>query len=110
MAHPAASPGGRGAPGRTRRSAPHWCRGLRVHHLLFIAFTVVSAVPITVLALWEERSSYQHELQSVRERYLLVARNLAVTISRNVRDLKAAFTVVFESGGLDSPVPGLPTC
>jgi hypothetical protein len=78
-----------------------------MQHLLFLAFLVVAAVPIIVLALWEERTSYQHELDSVRERHLLVARNLTSTMSRYVRDVKAAFTVVFESGALDKPIPGL---
>ncbi|HEY2621322.1 MAG TPA: ATP-binding protein [Acetobacteraceae bacterium] len=78
-----------------------------MHHLLFLGFLVVAAVPIIVLALWEEQTSYQHELDSVRERHLLVARNLTSTMSRYVRDVKAAFTVVFESGALDKSIPGL---
>ena len=81
--------------------------GIRMHHLLFLAFIIVAAVPIIVLALWEERTSYQHELDSVRERHLLVARNLTTSMSRYIRDVKAAFTVVFESGALDTPIPGL---
>src|SRR6478609_6377274 len=71
--------------------------GIRMHHLLFIVFTVVAAVPIAVLAVWEDKSSYYHEMESARERHLLVARNLTSTMSRYVRDVKAAFTVVFES-------------
>src|SRR5271166_5548674 len=64
--------------------------GIRMHHLLFIVFTVIAAVPITVLAIWENRTSYKLELESVRERHLLVARNLTSTMSRYVRDVKAA--------------------
>ena len=82
-------------------------RGLRMHHLLFLAFTLVAAVPVIVLSLWDERTSYQHELNSVRERHLLVARNLTSTMSRYVADVKAAFTVVFESNATDKPIPGL---
>ncbi|MEJ0019146.1 MAG: ATP-binding protein [Acetobacteraceae bacterium] len=81
--------------------------GIRMHHLLFAAFILVAAAPIGVLALWEQRTSYQHELDSVRERHLLVARNLTSTLSRYVRDVKAAFTVVFESGAVANPVPGI---
>ena len=80
---------------------------LRMHHVLFIAFTVVTAVPIGVLALWEGRTSFQNELDSVRERHLLVARNLTSTMSRYVKDLKAVFGVAIESGALDKPVAGL---
>jgi signal transduction histidine kinase/CheY-like chemotaxis protein len=94
-------------PGAVRRGIRRRQRGIRLHQLLFLAFIVVAAVPITVLALREEQTSYQHELDSVRERHLLVARNLTSTMSRYVRDVKAAFTVVFESGAMDRPIPGL---
>jgi len=81
---------------------------LRLHHLLFIAFTVVAAAPIAVLALWEGSTSFQNELDSVRERHLLVARNLTSTMSRYVKDLKSVFSVAIESGALEKPVAGLP--
>ena len=80
---------------------------LRMHHLLFIAFTLVAAAPIATLAIWEGRTSFQNELDSVRERHLLVARNLTSTMSRYVKDLKAVFGVAIESGALDRPVSGL---
>jgi signal transduction histidine kinase/ActR/RegA family two-component response regulator len=88
------------APGRAWFS-------LRMHHLLFIAFTLVAAVPIAVLALWEGSTSFQNEIDSVRERHLLVARNLTSTMSRYVMDLKAVFSVAIESGALETPVAGL---
>ncbi|HTB46285.1 MAG TPA: ATP-binding protein [Acetobacteraceae bacterium] len=81
--------------------------GVRLHHLLFLVFTLTAAVPIIVLALWEQRVAYQHELSSVRERHLLVARNLTMGLSRYVEDVKAAFSLAFESGGLRAQVPGL---
>ncbi len=95
-------PGAVTLPGRRRT----WL-SLRMHHLLFIAFTLVAAVPIAVLALWEGRTSFQNELDSVRERHLLVARNLTSTMSRYVKDLKAVFSVAIESGALAKPVAGL---
>ena len=79
----------------------------RMHHLLFLAFTLVAAVPVVVLALWEEQSSYQKELNSVRERHLLVARNLTSTMSRYVQDVKAAFSLAFARGNLATDVTGL---
>ncbi len=81
--------------------------GLRLEHLLFLAFTLIAAVPIGVLALWDQTVAYQHELTSVRERHLLVARNLTTGLSRYVEDVKAAFSLAFESGGLRTQVPGL---
>ena len=73
-----------GASGTPPVSAPRRWAGfsLRLHHLLFIAFTMIAGVPIAVLALWESSTSLQTELDSVRERHLLVARNLTSTMSR----------------------------
>jgi signal transduction histidine kinase/ActR/RegA family two-component response regulator len=92
---------------KRRRAPRRWGLGLRLHHLLFIGFTLVAGVPIAVLALWEGRTSFQNELDSVRERHLLVARNLTSTMSRYVKDVKAVFALTFESGALATPVPGL---
>ncbi|MDR3531743.1 MAG: ATP-binding protein [Rhodopila sp.] len=81
--------------------------GLRLHHLLFIAFTIIAGAPIAVLALWESNTSFQNELDSVRERHLLVARNLTSTMSRYVKDVEAVFGLAFESGALSHEVTGL---
>jgi signal transduction histidine kinase/ActR/RegA family two-component response regulator len=90
---------------------PHGIRRLlstvRLQQLLFLAFTLIAAVPIAALALWEQSVAYQHELSSVRERHLLVARNLTTGLSRYVEDVKGAFSLAFESGGLRTQVPGL---
>ncbi len=94
-------------PGAFQRVGKRLHNGLRMHRLLFLAFTLVAAVPVIVLSTWDERSSYHYELNSVRERHLLVARNLTSTITRYVTDVKSAFSVVFESGALQTPIPGL---
>jgi signal transduction histidine kinase/ActR/RegA family two-component response regulator len=83
-----------------------WFR-LRLHHLLFIAFTIIAGAPIAVLAWWEGNTAFQNELDSVRERHLLVARNLTSTMSRYVKDVEAVFGLTFESGALNHPVAGL---
>ncbi len=80
---------------------------LRLHHLLFIAFTLIAGVPIALLALWESNTSFQNELDSVRERHLLVAQNLTTTMSRYVRDVEAALALVFVTGAVETPFPGL---
>jgi signal transduction histidine kinase/CheY-like chemotaxis protein len=79
---------------------------LRLHHLLFIGFTLIAGAPILVLALWESATSFQTELDSVRERHLLVARNLTSTMSRYVRDAEGAFGLAFDSGAIANPVAG----
>jgi signal transduction histidine kinase len=89
------------------RAASRLGFGLRLHHLLFLAFTIVAGAPIVMLALWEGNISFQNELASARERNLLVARNLASAMSRYARDVEAAFGVAFASGALNQPTPDL---
>jgi signal transduction histidine kinase/CheY-like chemotaxis protein len=81
--------------------------GLRMQHLLFLGMLAVAAVPLATLDYWESRNSFQNEMDSVRERHLLVARNLTSTLSRYVTDVKAAFEVTLSSGALEHDVPGL---
>jgi HAMP domain-containing protein len=57
--------------------------------------------------MWERNTSFQNELDSIREQHLLVARNLTSTMSRYVKDVEAAFGMAFDSGALNRPVPGL---
>jgi signal transduction histidine kinase/FixJ family two-component response regulator len=78
-----------------------------MHQLLFVAFTLVAGVPIAVLAIWEGQTAFQNELDSVRERHLLVARNLTSTMSRYVKDLKATFPLAFTAESMRQPDPSL---
>ncbi|HVY17039.1 MAG TPA: ATP-binding protein [Rhodopila sp.] len=93
-----------GTKGDARRGSRF---GLRLHHVLFIAFTLIAGVPIVVLALWESSASFHNELDSVRERHLLVARNLTTTMSRYARDVEAVLNLVFDNGPITTPMPGM---
>jgi signal transduction histidine kinase/FixJ family two-component response regulator len=94
------------APGTGLRPQRLWAWP-RMHHLLFLAFTLVAGVPIAVLAIWEGQTAFQNELDSVRERHLLVARNLTSTMSRYVKDVKSSFILAFATGSLTKPTPGV---
>ena len=87
--------------------APRRWGGLRMHHLLVLAFTLVTAIPLAVLAIWEGKTAFQNEMESVRERHLLVARNLTSTMSRYVTDIKAVFSLAAATENLDAPPVGL---
>lgn len=102
---PQAQPNSEAAP--KTRSKRRLGFSLRLHHLLFVAFTLIAGVPITVLALWESNTSFQNELDSVRERHLLVARNLTTTMSRYVRDVESVLELTFDNTFLTTPMPGL---
>ena len=72
--------------------------GIRLQYLLFVALTAVAAIPVLTLDIWESQASFDREVDSVRERHLLVARNLTSTMSRYVVDIKAAFMVAIAPG------------
>ncbi len=103
-------PDGKPHPRPAGRNGPKSDKGflrLRMHHLLFLAFTLVTGTPIAMLAIWEARASVQNEVASVNVRHLLVARTLASTMSRYVRDLKSTFSIALDGGVLAAPPPGL---
>ena len=100
---PAAREASPGPAGDGARRRP----GLRLHHLLFLSFTLVAGLPIGVLALWEGSTSAEIELDSVNDRHLLIARDVTATVSRYIRDADAVFALTLESGALVHPVPGL---
>ena len=64
---------------------------LKLRVLLFVAFTLVSAVPVLMLAVWVQHSAYEKEIAAVREKHLIIARNLSAAISRYVQDVKSGF-------------------
>jgi hypothetical protein len=106
---PASAPSG--APGTAATPEPGWFGRLsarvRMHHVLFVAFTIVAAVPVGILDFWESRASFQREMDSVRERHLLVAKNLTSTLSRYVVDVAAVFDLALPGGQLNQDVAGL---
>ena len=81
--------------------------GIRLQYLLFVALTAVAAIPVLTLDIWESQASFDREVDSVRERHLLVARNLTSTMSRYVIDLKSAFMIAIAPGTLNPDTPGL---
>jgi signal transduction histidine kinase len=81
--------------------------GLRLHHLLFLAFMLVAGLPIAVLALWESSTSFHTEMDSVHDRHLPIARDVTATLSRYIRDVEAVFALTLDSGALTQPIGGL---
>ncbi|HET6233868.1 MAG TPA: ATP-binding protein [Acetobacteraceae bacterium] len=86
---------------------PRWRPRLGVRSLLFLAFFIVIAPPLLAVALWDEHASFKNEVASVRERHLLVARNLTNAASRYATDVKSAFSVAFDGDAINSNVDGI---
>ena len=104
-------PGPEPAPlaGHVRRDGwlRHWRLRLGMRSLLFLAFFIVTALPLLAVALWDEHASFQNEIASVRERHLLVARNLTDAASRYATDVKLAFSIAFDGDRINSKVDGI---
>src|SRR5260370_39948927 len=92
-----------------RLGASVWLQKLRMHHVLFVAFTLIAAVPVFTLAWWVEHHALQQEIDTATDKQSLVARNLTAAFSRYVFDVKAGFDMPIntfysgeQAGGLKS--------
>jgi signal transduction histidine kinase len=74
-----------------------WLRKLGMQHVLFVAFTVVAAVPVLTLSSWVERRAVQQEVDAATDKHLLVARNLTAAFSRYVYDVKSGFRLAIST-------------
>ena len=66
--------------------------GLRL--ILFVGFTLVSAVPVLFLAYWVQETALGKEVDAVKEKHLLVAHNLTGAITRYLNDVKSGFQMI----------------
>lgn len=64
---------------------------LRLRWVLTAAFVVVALLPVGLLTAWVQQTAYERELSEVRERHLLIARNLTAALERFARDVTAGF-------------------
>ena len=69
--------------------------GLRV--ILALAFMVASIVPLSVWAVWVRSAALDREIEEVRDRHLLLARNLSLALERYAQDVSAVFSHVVET-------------
>ena len=95
---PAASSGG-GAWDRCRRAGARLLgrlraatdRRLRLRHLLFLALLCASAIPALIVAVSIDHAIPDVEFAAARDKHLVLARNLALALSRYARDVTAVF-------------------
>jgi diguanylate cyclase (GGDEF)-like protein len=64
---------------------------LRLQTMFFIIFVIAALVPTMFLSVWIQKSALVYEMNTVRERHLLLARNLTVALSRYAVDIEAVF-------------------
>jgi ABC-type dipeptide/oligopeptide/nickel transport system permease component len=90
-----------------RRCASAMFGNLRIHHVLFLAFTIIAAVPVFTLAWWVEHRAVQQEIDAATDKHLLVARNLTAAFSRYVFDVKAGFDLAISTFNSGEQAEGL---
>jgi len=64
---------------------------IRLRILLAAFFTIIATVPVLVLGIWVERTALQTEIDHVREKHLLLAKNTALVLERYAHDSERAF-------------------
>ena len=64
---------------------------LPLKYLIFLTFTLISAIPVIMLSYWVQQTAYQKELVAVQDKHLVIAANLSRTFERYVLDTKAVF-------------------
>jgi len=81
---------------------------IRLHHILFLLFTLISSVPVLFLTSWVQQSALDKEVAAVTEKHLLVAHNLTGDLSRYITDVENAFRLVVLNLARGQAVAGLP--
>lgn len=81
-----------------------------MRNMLFAAFIAISIIPVSLLAVWTERSAYEKEIAEVSERHLLIANNLSHALTRYGQDVLAVFrkaTMDMRTGDTDASMASL---
>ncbi len=67
---------------------------MRLRYALMSLFLILTAVPLTVFWAWPHSQVLQNEFDDVRDRHLLLARNLGAALERYHQDVITAFNLV----------------
>ncbi len=67
---------------------------MRLRYVLLLLFLFITVVPLSVFWAWPHSQSLQKELDEVRDRHLLLARNLGAALQRYHRDVNSAFNLL----------------
>lgn len=67
---------------------------MRLRYALIALFLILTAVPLTVFWAWPHSQVLQSELDDVRDRHLLLARNLGAALERYHQDVITAFNLI----------------
>lgn len=67
---------------------------VRLRHLIFIAFVLVSWLPVVGFTFWVHQSAFEKEVAAVEEKHLLLSQHLTRALTRYVTDAETAFRTI----------------
>ncbi|MDH5518210.1 MAG: diguanylate cyclase [Gammaproteobacteria bacterium] len=67
---------------------------IHLHHVLFVALTLISIVPVMILSGWVQSSMIENEEFSIEEKHLLLAQNITTSLEQYAKDIRATIDVV----------------
>lgn len=72
----------------------HMLGRLNLRFILFLTLTLISAAPVLILSTWVQKTALEKEVAAVKEKHLLVARNLTGDLTRYIIDVESSFTLI----------------
>lgn len=69
-------------------------KSIHLHHVLFLALTLISVVPVMILSSWVQGSLIESEESAVEEKHLLLAQNITGALAQYAKDIRATIDVV----------------
>ncbi len=71
---------------------------------LFLIFGIATVVPMAILWFWLDNAMYQQKVSEVKERHLLIAKNLRSALDRYQTDVETGFDVVVDNLAISKPI------
>lgn len=69
-------------------------KSIHLHHVLFVALTLISIVPVMILSSWTQNSMIESEESAIEEKHLLLAQNITGSLEQYAKDIRATIDVV----------------
>jgi diguanylate cyclase (GGDEF)-like protein len=81
---------------------------IRLKYILFITFTLIASMPVLFLAGWVQESALDKEVDSVKEKHLLVAKNLTGDLERYITDVESSLELISDNMINGNKLEGIP--
>ena len=82
-----------------------WLNSIR--GLLFLGALTISIIPLALMIAWVTQNAIDNQFDAVREKHLIVAQNLASSLSRYVEDAVAEFDIITQLSDADLSTDGI---